>query len=378
MARKAKKEKYISERKTGFEIIVNRKGCRYSKFISLSDFGEDKRACLEYARKIRDERISQINAGYSISSKETLKNLFEESHEMLGITYKTQQRHLNIYRQSIQQIEDMRISEIKASDIQRMINSYAKTHSRDQVKRLKGLWNDLYRVAYLKGIRIFNEAELVTIPKRCAEPVTKKIETISEADYQIFMDYLHEYGSTEEELYRSRTVYFAIEVMRFTGVRPGEVYALTQKDISFRTGMISINKSLHAKADGSAETGSTKTKSSVREIPISEELRPVLKMILERRKNDFLFTDYYGNLLPIERTCDLVFHVSKASGIKFTQYSLRHRFAKQSIESGVPIHHIRDILGHTSASMSIYYAGTTAEDKLKAMETVNGKERILS
>lgn len=76
---------------------------------------------------------------------------------------------------------------------------------------------------------------------------------------------------------------FGIVLCLYTGLRIGELLALTWKDIDFIKGVLSVNKTIH---DGKDENGRIcsiigvpKTQSSVRSIPLPKQLIPVLKKI---------------------------------------------------------------------------------------------------
>jgi len=49
-------------------------------------------------------------------------------------------------------------------------------------------------------------------------------------------------------------------------------------------------------------------------------------------------------------------------------HSLRHGFATQSVSNGVPIHHIRTLLGHSNISTTNIYLEANPKDALKSYE----------
>ena len=374
MAKKAKKQKYIRERENCYEINISAFDQKYNERVAFKKFNGDKKAALQYALSVRDQKLIDMRAGYTTANNATVKSLFDQSFELIPENWNTERYLRTVYRQCLAMFDNTKIEKIKAEDIQRSLNEYAKTHSENCVKKLKTVWKRIYNAAAKKGIRIYNQAEVVDVPKNCVYK-PKKSNQISKQDYEIFMDFLWTYeGKTEQETYRNKIVYYAIRTMEFTGMRPSECYALKRSDINLITDEITVDKALHGTKDGKGEVGRTKTESSIRTIPISQALKHILKEILEFSRNDYLFSDYYGNLITSNKQTALVRKVSKKCDVEFRQYIARHDFSKKSLEAGVAPHVLRDLMGHTSSSMSIYYADSTPESRRKAIEKINEKE----
>lgn len=374
--KKAKKQKYIRERSNCYEINIAAYDQKYNERIAFKKFDGDKKTALEYAIAVRDQKLIEMRSGYTATDKTTVKSLFDQSYELIPQEYETKRKHEIIYKQCLTKFSDTEISKITAEDIQRNLNTYAETQSKSQVSRLLAVWRRIYKTAAKKGIRVYDATQAVDVPKNCVYK-PKKSNIIDQKDYEEFMENLWKYNNDSVTgKYRSRIIYYAIRVMEHTGMRPAEVYCLERRDINLVTNEISVNKALHNTKDGKGKAGRTKTESSIRTIPISKQLKPILIELLQFSKNAYVFSDYNGCFISSKDQCTLLGNVSKKCKIKFRQYMSRHEFSKKSLEAGVSPHDLRDLMGHTSATMSIYYAESTPESRREAIEKINQKERL--
>lgn len=163
--------------------------------------------------------------------------------------------------------------------------------------------------------------------------------------------------------------YFAFLIGIHTGMRRGEILALTWDDIDFERNLIKINKQLIYKKGGSIEITSLKTENSVREI-----LMPTLlaKELLAEKERQDQTANYYGNnyykglnfvccstdgypIIPQTITTRTV-SLSKKLGIPFRFHDLRHSHASLLLEADVNLKVIQDRLGHAEirTTLNIY------------------------
>jgi Site-specific recombinase XerD len=164
-----------------------------------------------------------------------------------------------------------------------------------------------------------------------------------------------------------------------TGVRIGELCAIQWKDIDLDRRVVHIDKTIqriYTKGfDGSSQSKllitSPKTKASVREIPLSSAIYPVLKKINPMNGEYYLLTGtekfteprtfrgYYDRLL---RRMDI-------EHINF--HGLRHTFATRLIEGGADYKTVSELLGHASVNMTLnLYVHPQIEQKRKAIELI--------
>lgn len=165
-----------------------------------------------------------------------------------------------------------------------------------------------------------------------------------------------------------------------TGLRIGELCALQWGDIDFENRKITVNKTLqrifikneNGKSDTKISITLPKTRSSIREIPISSSLFPVLNKMKCENPHTFVIT---GLEKPVEpRTIRTHFTtVLKKNNIKHIKFhGLRHTFATRCIEAGADSKTVSQILGHSTVTMTLnLYVHPQLEQKRKAIEMVS-------
>lgn len=170
---------------------------------------------------------------------------------------------------------------------------------------------------------------------------------------------------------------FGIYLCLATGLRIGEVCALTWDDIDIGTGVISVRKTLERiyVVDGQEKhtkviIDSPKTKNSIREIPMPEELVRVMEPLKKVVKGNYFvltnsdkpteprtYRNYYKKLLDELDMPQLKFH------------GLRHSFATRCIESNCDYKTVSVILGHSNISTTLnLYVHPNLDQKKKCID----------
>ena len=365
-----KSERYIQERITAggshlLRIQIRKFGQVYSESVKVSDFDTPKQA-MQFAQKLRDEALVKMKAGYTVSKFPTVESLYHKSHELFPVRLKTIQRHDYFYRDAISMHGSKTIDQITSADIQTSINQYAKNHTKKQVAGLLAVWRSLYKTCAMVNVNVFDRTVCVKIPD-CKESKPKE-QTITSEDFNTFCDALLAYAHpSAESQYNTKALYYAVQVMRYTGLRPAETFALTKTDINLIAGYIDVNKASHSTADSWLSIDRTKTEQSKRRVPIHKYLLPVLVECLQWTKHQIVFADYFGNLMEINKVSDHVYKVARKAGIRFNLYMLRHQFATDQISNGTPLNVVRDLMGHCSKSMTLDYATSNETDRINAI-----------
>ncbi len=149
-----------------------------------------------------------------------------------------------------------------------------------------------------------------------------------------------------------------------TGLRKGELIALTWSDIDFENRVIAVTKSW-SKLDGLGPTKSTKN----RYVPISLELERFLKelratsnlhegKVLEQLQ-DWLYGDAAKVLKDFCREVQI-------TPVKF--HDLRATFITQMLLKGVPLAKVMKIVGHSTIKTTMRYLRLIADDTQGATE----------
>lgn len=151
--------------------------------------------------------------------------------------------------------------------------------------------------------------------------------------------------------------YIGIIVCLYTGIRLGELLALTWSDIDFDRKILHISKTVYtAKKDGKRTVivDKPKTKNSIRSIPLSYQLTRLLKAIKKQSKSEYVISTKYGGIVS-ERSYQRTFaSILRQCNVRYKNYhSLRHTFATRALEYGVDVKTLSEILGHKNASITL-------------------------
>lgn len=194
-------------------------------------------------------------------------------------------------------------------------------------------------------------------------------QTYTEVEYKKIIDYILKNIS-------SRSVGILLGI--FTGMRIGEICALQFKDIDFDEKIIHVNKTIQRIYNPLDELEPSKivitpgkTKNSIREIPITDEILKILKTI--KIKDDYYVLSNSKKAIEprtYRKFYNKFMNEAGVQPIKF--HALRHTFASINIENGVDVKTISDILGHSDISITLKtYTHTTQKAKVKAIQRFN-------
>lgn len=151
--------------------------------------------------------------------------------------------------------------------------------------------------------------------------------------------------------------YIGIVICLYTGIRLGELLALTWDDIDFNSNLLTINKtSYSAKVDGKTQiiVDKPKTKKSNRVIPIPNQLVKLLRVIKKESNSKYVITTRNSGMVgnrSYQRTFKFIL---KKVNVPYRNFhSLRHTFATNAIELGMDVKTLAEILGHTNAMITL-------------------------
>ena len=166
----------------------------------------------------------------------------------------------------------------------------------------------------------------------------------------------------------------AVMLSYYAGMRIGEVCGLKWCDIDLNQGVLNVERTVQrVYENGSTRViiGSPKSKSSVRTIPLPEFVADILRCY----KNDNAACVLSGENKPVEpRTLQNRFKslLKKVNLPSVNYHSLRHLFASNCIELGFDVKTLSEILGHSTAEITLNRYVHSSNGRTPVFEAENG------
>ena len=170
--------------------------------------------------------------------------------------------------------------------------------------------------------------------------------------------------------------YYAFEMLYWTGIREGELLALTPADFDLKCGTVTINKS-YQRLNGKDVITDPKTPKSNRVIKMPdflvEEIKEYLRMLygIQDDARMFTVTKHY-----LHHEMD---RGAKEAGVKRIRiHDIRHSHISLLIEMGFSAVAIADRVGHESIDITYHYAHlfpSTQDAMVEKLSDIRTKER---
>lgn len=198
----------------------------------------------------------------------------------------------------------------------------------------------------------------------------KQLNVLNIANHKAILQYISNHFT-----FRNLGIYICLT----TGIRIGEICALTWDDIDIINGVICIRKTIERiyildgeKIHTEIIIGTPKTQNSIRDIPMNKELlkmlRPLKKIVNgkfyvltneEKPTEPRTYRNYYKRMMEQLNIPPLKFH------------GLRHSFATRCIESNCDYKTVSVILGHSDITTTLnLYVHPNMEQKKRCIDKV--------
>lgn len=227
------------------------------------------------------------------------------------------------------------------------------------VNTVISLMQNSLKTAQLVGVADEYVANKIKRP-RCKE---KRIECFSCQDQKMIERYALDSGKDK---------LFGVVLCLYTGLRIGELLALSWDDIDFKKGLLFVSKSCYDGQIGSTRTlvmDSPKTAHSRRVIPLPKQILSLLNDLKKRSRCGYVVADGDKPVFvrSYQRTFELMLRKLHIPHKGF--HSLRHTFATRAIECGIDVKTLSELLGHKNATITLNrYAHSLLEHKIDMMK----------
>lgn len=165
-----------------------------------------------------------------------------------------------------------------------------------------------------------------------------------------------------------------IVICLYTGLRIGELLALTWSDIDFEKRILNVSKTCYdGKADGKRVRiiDTPKTPCSQRRIPLPKNVVSILKSMHRTSKSEYIIADGTKPVFmrSYQRSFELLLKKNSIEHKGF--HSLRHTFATRALECGMDVKSLSEILGHKNAIITLNrYSHSMWEHKAEMMDKI--------
>lgn len=291
-------------------------------------------------------------------------NRWMEVYKKKSVRPNTLREYTHVYYKSISPyLGNRNINSLAKSDIQHLIDiANDKGYGYERQNKIKVVLSDMLSRAMEDELMIKNPTKGVKL--RAKKTLIAKALTLDEQE--MFFECCA--GTFYDNLFN---------VAVNSGLRPGELFALTESDIDFENGYINVNKTLVYQKYLDDECKifhleNPKTEQSNRKVPINSICRKYLERQIRQKaaiankrpkeKNDFLFTTKFNTPLNSQlyscaiKTIIEMINVSKSVDEEmeiFSGHTFRHTFATRCFEAGIQPKVVQSYLGHATLQMTM-------------------------
>lgn len=186
----------------------------------------------------------------------------------------------------------------------------------------------------------FEQKGLILTPR--SDKTDKKVGALTRDEESKLINYLN----TSKEKYK-----YVFLIADYTGMRVGEILALTKDDIDFKNNLINVTKTLTKDENGKVAMGkTTKTYAGTRKVSMNRYVYEIFSQI----DTEYMYFTNNGKLIypstinsHFKRICN------KLNIYGVNTHTLRHTFATRCIESGMSPVVLQHILGYTDISITL-------------------------
>lgn len=378
--------KDLNGKELGIGITQRKDGLYQGRY--KDRFGKNKTIYNHKLSTLRKELASAIadNQIYaSVRDEIKLDNWFDrwiDVYKRKSVRPNTIREYTHIYKKNISPfLGERKINSLVKSDIQQLIERTDDDgYLYERQNKVKVILADMFERAVEDDLMLKNPTKGVKLYK--SKDSKAKALTIEEQD--TFFEYCK--NTFYDNLFN---------VAVNTGLRPGELFALTLDDINLKENYIDVNKTLvyQKYLDDECKTfhiEPPKTKLSYRHVPINSicaeyiakqlELKKIVSNRRPKEQNNYLFVTRYNtplnSVIYSDAIRSVVSRINETRTLdnqfkNFSGHTLRHTFATRCFEAGIQPKVVQSYLGHASLKMTMdLYTHVTVDKSSTDIERI--------
>lgn len=340
--------------------------------------GKKKRTTRRGFKTQKEAKLALAQLQLEIESNSFSKqdySTFEEVYELWFANYKhtvkesSAQRVQYLFKnQILPKFGHMRINKINTAVCQKIVNEWNEENA---PTRLRSYTKKIFTYAMSINIISSNPMDNILIPRKINPQKIEKENFLDRYQLKEFLLLVKQ----QEPI----NIYAMLHVLAYTGLRKGELAALTWTDIDFSNQTLSVTKTGYY-LSGNPYITSTKTNKSTRIISIDKFTISLLKQWkLEQKKfllsrgipiksdkKQLVFSNDKNNLIYNSFLNEIL---RKYSQYNITPHGFRHTHASLLFEAGASIKQVQERLGHTNINTTLeIYTHVTKEAEKESAE----------
>lgn len=258
------------------------------------------------------------------------------------------------------------ISDIDDDYIQKVVNKWYKSKLRNY-KRFFNSTSLIFQYAKRKHYLTTNPCENIILPRMESHLHLMSENYYTKEELQKFLQCVYESSDFK--------VYAFFRLLAFSGMRKGELLALTWSDVHFKEMTLTIDKTQSRGKDG-INVQTAKTSESMRTVWLDKKTISILKEWKKEQKswlfqrgysqptNQLVFQNGYNTMYqPIKPRLWMLRVTDEYNLKRITIHGFRHTYATIAYEAGLDVKQLQHQLGHRNiqTTLDIYTAITNRQ-----------------